>query len=39
MVIGGLEKLKKDVHLEMIPKVLIIFILQKEFGTTDYLSD
>lgn len=39
MVIGGLEKLKKDVHLEMIPEVLIIFIPQKEFGTSDYLLD
>lgn len=41
IVIGGLEKLKKDIHLEMILKVLIVFILQKAFGTPDYyyLSD
>jgi len=38
-VMGDLEKLKEDVHLEMILKVLIIFILQKEIGTSDYLSD
>lgn len=39
IVMGGLEKLERDVHLEMILKVLIIFILQKEIGTSDYLSD
>lgn len=39
IVTGGLEKLKKDVHLEMILEVLIISILQKELGTSDYLSD